>query len=336
MKLSCYGLLHFLVDMVCAWAMFAFFREGRYENLLIYNFCAFALQLPLGTLLDLLRNKMQRIPAVCAAAGTFLTVLGAVLHPALLGLGNALFHVGGGIDVIEEDFAKNRKGSALGIFVAPGAVGLYLGTIFGKQTGNLRVLLVAAVLMLVLLFILWRGRSYVQPIRTPQRLDLKTITIAFCCFVVVVLRSWVGLSVSFPWESLTVYGALAVLASASGKLSGGLLAARYGIDKVSAVSLMLSAGCYLLSDMPALGLLAMFLFNMSMPLTLYLLIAKLPNLPGFSFGLLTFGLFLGFLPVYTGIKLPISDAAFGAVGSILSLVLLIAAGRAAKHGKISA
>lgn len=335
MNLACYGMLHFLVDMVCAWAMFAFFREGHYENLLIYNFCAFALQMPFGTLLDLLRNKMQRLPAFCASVGTLLTVLGAVLHPALLGLGNALFHVGGGIDVIEEDFTKSQKGSALGIFVAPGAVGLYLGTILGKQTGNLLALLVAAALMLILLCILWRGRSCFQPISAPQVLGEKSATIVLCCFVVVILRSWIGLAVSFPWKALPLYGTLAVLASASGKLSGGLLAARYGIGKVSSVSLLLSAGCYLLSHVPAVGLMAIFLFNMSMPLTLYLMIRKLPNLRGFSFGLLTFGLFLGFIPVYAGIKLPISDEAFGAAGSILSLVLLIIAGKAAKYGKIS-
>ena len=41
----------------------------------------------------------------------------------LLGLGNALFHVGGGVDVIR-DGGKCEK---LGIFVAPGAMGLYLG-----------------------------------------------------------------------------------------------------------------------------------------------------------------------------------------------------------------
>ena len=109
MNTALYAALHFLVDLTCAWAMFAYFGAGNGENLLIYNFCAFALQMPLGTLLDLFRDKNGRVPVLCATFGASVTVVGALLHPALLGLGNALFHVGGGLDVITEDFAKERK-----------------------------------------------------------------------------------------------------------------------------------------------------------------------------------------------------------------------------------
>ena len=43
---------------------------------------------------------------------------------------------------------------------------------------------------------------------------------------------------------------------------------------------------------------------------------------GFAFGFLTFGLFLGFLPTYLGVELPVDDRILGAVGSLLSLVIL--------------
>ena len=334
MNTALYCTLHFLVDMVCAWAMFAFFRAGSYENLLIYNFCAFALQMPLGTLLDLFRDKIRRLPALCAAIGAILTAAGAMLHPALLGLGNALFHVGGGMDVIEEDFAKRWKGRALGAFVAPGAIGLYLGTVLGKRTASAAVLLIAIAAMAVLLFLLLRAKGYERQVQTEEPRKTGMAVLALCCFLVVILRSWVGLAVSFPWKAQ--YAALAVLAAALGKLCGGLLAARFGIMKTAAASLILAAICYIVGDIPAFGLSAVLLFNMSMPLTLYLLASNLPRLPGFAFGLLTFGLFLGFLPVYAGMELPISGAVFGAVGSLISLALLTAAGKAAKYGKISA
>ena len=334
MHTALYCALHFLVDMVCAWAMFAFFRAGSYESLLIYNFCAFALQMPMGTLLDLLRNKMRRLPALCAAAGALLTVAGTTVHPALLGLGNALFHVGGGMDVIEEDFARHWKGRALGAFVAPGAIGLYLGTVLGKRTSSTAVLLTAAVMAMLLFLLFRRGKEFGRAER-PGNLSGSGIgVLMLCCFLVVILRSWVGLAVAFPWKAR--YAALAVIAAALGKLSGGLLAARFGILKTAAVTLLLAAICYLFGDIPAFGLAAVLLFNMSMPLTLYLLACSLPRLPGFAFGLLTFGLFLGFLPVYVGVELPVSGTVFGAVGSLVSLALLTAAGKAAKYGKVSA
>ena len=43
-----YALLHFLVDGVCALSMFGYFatRENWYVHILLYNFCAFAMQMP--------------------------------------------------------------------------------------------------------------------------------------------------------------------------------------------------------------------------------------------------------------------------------------------------
>ena len=103
LRTAIWSALHFLVDMVCAWAMYAFFCAGNYESFLIYNFCAFALQLPLGVLLDLYRQKHPELPTLCAAVGVAITVTGAFLHPAILGTGNALFHTGGGVDVTRRD-----------------------------------------------------------------------------------------------------------------------------------------------------------------------------------------------------------------------------------------
>lgn len=136
-----YCLLHLLVDCVCALAMFGrFLREDNgYFYLLLYNFCAFALQMPMGVLLDtLIRDcgKRKRDYALMTAlAGILCTLSGAVLHPVILGIGNALFHVGGGVGTIREDWQEGWQGRGLGVFVAPGALGLYLGTWMGKSGG---------------------------------------------------------------------------------------------------------------------------------------------------------------------------------------------------------
>ena len=112
-----YSILHFFVDGICALAMFGWFVSKKNSDwcFLAYNFCAFALQMPLGAFLDMLimnykakkRNVYLQFPYTFAFLGIVLTVLGAVLHPIVLGIGNALFHVGGGVSVIYGDYAHH-------------------------------------------------------------------------------------------------------------------------------------------------------------------------------------------------------------------------------------
>jgi len=117
-----YAILHLFVDGICALAMFGVFipREDGYLSMLLYNFCAFALQMPFGVLIDLIASdggqdtakpkaggkrgwKWQGadIAFLTAAAGVACTIAGAVSHPIVLGIGNALFHVGGGVGTIQ-------------------------------------------------------------------------------------------------------------------------------------------------------------------------------------------------------------------------------------------
>lgn len=341
MNTAIYAILHFFVDLICAWAMFGRFRGGDswYLDLLVYNFCAFALQMPLGTLLDLLRSRADEklrpyLPLLWTGLGILLTAAGTRIHPAVLGVGNALFHVGGGMDVILEDFAKGKQGRDLGLFMAPGAIGLYLGTCIARG-GPDPLVLITPVVLTAVLFLRRRREPLERAAAVPQT-GGDALLVGLCCFAVVILRSYIGMSVSFSWKTGAVWSWLAVAAVALGKLSGGLLSARFGIRRTAAVSLLLAAGCYLLGEIPFFGLAALLLFNMSMPVTLYLLASRLPQLPGFSFGLLTFGLFLGFLPVYAGIQLPLSGGMLGAAGSVLSALLLIMAGKAVDYDRIPA
>lgn len=329
--------MHFLVDFICAWAMMGSFRQGSggYENLLIYNFCAFALQMPLGTLLDLLKKRINgkihsRFALLWAVFGAGLTAAGALIHPAVLGLGNALFHVGGGMEVIEEDFARNLKGRDLGIFVAPGAIGLFLGAKFAFGLKVLGTVAVAASILALLLFC-GKEKRPAAKYAAEEKPAGKIWILALCCFLVVILRSYVGMSVSFSWKSGTLFGLLAVLAVALGKVSGGILGARFGSARTAAVSLILAAICFGAGENAVFGLAALLLFNMSMPVTLYMLAKALPRLPGFSFGLLTFGLFLGFLPVYGGIDLHLT----GTIGSVISALLLIIGEKAVTKDHVS-
>ena len=72
-----------------------------------------------------------------------------------------------------------------------------------------------------------------------------------------------------------------------------------------------------------MGLVSLFLFNMTMPITLYLLAKEMKGMPGFAFGILTFALFIGYLPVLYGYVRNVGPVPLGLIASLLSLVLLL-------------
>ena len=315
--LALYSLTHLWVDLSCALLVFRTMagREDLALCLLLYNFCAFALQMPLGLLADRLdRNGLT------AAAGCALTALAYLPLPAVpaaitAGTGNALFHLGGGIDVLN---AGEKRAAALGVFISPGALGLFIGTLWGRRAAPALWLGPAGLLALggAILFFR-RGPSGNSPLELTPKGGYGPL---LPLFLVVVLRSYMGMNQTFSWKS---QWALALtLALALGKTAGGFAMDRLGPRRASAGSLGLAAVCYLACALPGPGLLAVFLFNMTMPVTLWAAARTLPGAKGFAFGLLTFGLFLGWLPSYLGWPgLLTGPAAYAAV-SLLSLVLL--------------
>jgi len=360
-----YSLLHFLTDGLCALAMFGRFHQDAsrfYLYILLYNFCAFALQLPFGAAVDLLRKrypeKKGQWAAYCAVFGAGLTIIGAFTHPVILGLGNALFHVGGGIGTMDEDRKKEKKGALLGIFVSPGAIGLYLGTVLGKQLPYGFVfslsITVSFLYMAVSFFLLVKARGYriLQNGRkwsliklsededamqekglseSPELSDSKlpltkyAVTASALLFLVVVIRSYTGMAVTFSWKEGFTAGLLATFCIAGGKALGGILAAKFGDVKIMALSLLLGALAYAFSGYMAFGLAALLLFNMTMPVTLYMIADRFKSLSGFSFGLLTMALFIGFVPVYLGAEAFLKPPCLGALMCFVSLGLLLAA-----------
>ena len=94
-------------------------------------------------------------------------------------------------------------------------------------------------------------------------------------------------------------------------------------DKNVRCVVVLSAALFLLPDVPPAGTAAVFLFNMTMPVTLWAMARLFPGAKGFSFGLLTFGLFLGFVPVYLGCPQILAAGEGLTLAAIVSLVLLL-------------
>lgn len=329
-----YSLLHLMVDGICAFAMFGRFltTQNQVLDLLLYNFCAFALQMPFGLMLDMQVSKNKNtLPCFVAVLGVLCTLLGTVTHPIVLGTGNALFHIGGGVGTIYEDSAQHWNGKGLGIFVAPGALGLYLGTLAAKNNTAPYWLWAVCIGMLLCGAAACRqaGKQCHHSISETGMINSNPLqrpahALSLCCLLVVILRSYLGMTVTFSWKTSVFGGLIAVLAIVLGKAAGGILAARYGILQVSTVSLLMAAITYLGAPIMPFGAAALFLFNITMPITLNLMVRHYPHMPGFSFGFLTFGLFLGFLPACFGLPAASDGHMTACAGSVLSLLILYA------------
>lgn len=321
LRLCIYSLGHFWVDFSCALMMFTCLpAQGEWAQcVLLYNFCAFALQMPLGLLADRLgRNGWL------AAMGCFLAVPGWGMTPlpaaVAAGLGNACFHVGGGVQVLSD---CEDRAAPLGVFVSPGAFGIYLGALLGRGAAFPGWLAAAGLLLFGLCFVLLEVRRG-RPSGAPAELVLErhALWALVCCALVVVLRSYLGMAMTFSWKT----GGWALGLSCAvvlGKAAGGLLGDRLGMMRASALSLGLSAVLFCLSALPLAGVAAVFLFNMTMPVTLWAAARLLPGGRGFAFGLLTFALFLGFLPVWLGWPALFRGGAGYAAGAVCSMGLLL-------------
>lgn len=322
---AAYSAAHFSVDLCCAFFVLSSLPRGGQAVicLVAYNFCAFAMQLPLGILADRLGKNRA-----FALFGMGLTAAGAVFGAAplllsvLMGLGNALFHIGGGRDVL---CGGKGRFSALGVFVSPGAAGLFVGGLMaGSGLWYVPAFLTAASFAALLLFA--PASTELEGLEAPGGRGslFRSLAAGLCLFAVVCLRSYAGSALAFPWKTGLFFPAALVLALALGKAAGGFLADRFGPRAVSAGSLGLSALLFLFYDQPLCGLLAVFLFNMTMPISLGAMCRLLPSAPGMGFGLLTFGLFLGALPSLLGLPASPSMPLCGVLSALVSLVLLLA------------
>ena len=320
--LALYSLTHFAVDFTCA---FLLFRRcaGAADwalGLLLYNFCAFAMQMPLGAAADRLNRN-----GLLAAGGCAMTAAAVLLPPVLpmavtAGLGNALFHLGGGLDILND---SAESAAALGLFVSPGALGLSLGTLCGK--GAVLPLPLPPLVLLVLAAAIpalcRRTCGSLRSRNAPPDLTCAGRPAALApLFLVVVLRSCVGMQQSFPWQADWALALTVMLVL--GKALGGFLSHRLGPGRASALSLAGAGLLYLACALPLPGLLAVLLFNMTMPVTLWAAARLLPGAKGFVFGLMTFALFLGFLPSCLGWPPLFAGPAACAAAAVLSLGLL--------------
>jgi len=185
--------------------------------------------------------------------------------------------------------------------------------------------LVAALLLLAWAISRFGASAWQLPVQK-QRQDNPALrlrpAVILSLFTVVLLRSYAGLSFDFPHHGISSWLPWQVSAVVLGKAAGGLLADRYGLVRTVNASLLTAAIAFLFPNSALLCLLAVFCFNMTMPLTLWLLAAELPGMKGFAFGLLTMALFIGYLPAQLDLLFFASLPVILATISLISLALL--------------
>ena len=319
-----FALCHFVVDFACVSTMLCAVSRVLGESgqdslelialsILLYDVVAFAFQLPVGIALDKLdKNSLAAMLSYALVGGgvLFSLVPFALIEwfaVLLLAAGNALFHCAGGLCVL--NISQKHAGPS-GIFIATGAVGVFLGT-FSAQYGRLQV----AFSLLVLLFLCASITRVVQkvnkkywnihnaPFAIPELSSRTLLAIALLCFVVA-LRSYTGMVMAFPWKSEMLLLALSVFGVFVGKALGGMVADRIGFRTTAIFSLIAAATLFVPSwEMPLMGLLAVFFFNFTMAITLASLSNILHEAKGTAFGLASFSLAIGALPALLGLRL---------------------------------
>lgn len=308
-NLFVYGITHAVIDGICAAVIFSIFANKiiNADNIIglviLYNVLAFGLQAIFGLATDYFKS-----PRMAAFSGCILTGLSAltfVYHPimaiVLAGLGNALFHIGGGTISLN---LIPKKASAPGIFVAPGALGLFAGTILGKNGQFIAwpAILILFVLCLTMLVIKRPAMSYNREETIKSKKKYPEV-ILLLVFLSIAIRSLVGSVIFFPWKTNFFLLTILTLGIVLGKGLGGILADKFGWAKIAVGALALSIPFLAFaSNSPLLAIIGMFLFNITMPVTLVAISNVLPGRPGFAFGLTCLALIIGALPAYTGLK----------------------------------
>ena len=319
-----YALCHFVVDFACVSTMLCAVSrvlgesgQGSMEvvalSILLYDIVAFTLQLPIGIALDQLDKNSHAalLSYALVGAGVILSLVPIALleWPAilLLAIGNALFHSAGGLSVL--NISQKHAGPS-GIFIATGAIGVFLGT-QSAQMGRLQI----AFSLLVLLFLCALITLVVQKVNKKYwnvhnvtfdipRLSSNTLLAIALLSLVVALRSYAGMAMAFPWKSEMLLLVLSVLGVFAGKALGGMVADRIGFRTTAIFSLIVAATLFVPSwEIPVMGLLGVLFFNFTMSITLASLANILPNAKGTAFGLASFSLAVGALPALAGFRI---------------------------------
>lgn len=280
-SLTANSVAHLLVDAICATVVVTS-SVGYLSVFYIYNTFAFSTQCLVGLLTDRFGHCKTLAPMACiwVALCGFLPVQ-PISEAVLIGLGNSLFHVSAGSEVLEH---SGGKAAPLGLFVAPGALGIFAGKAFPELRPVLCCLLILCAVWLLIENRM--GSIQSNPVWEKEEHPPNQMATVLLLLLAVMTRA-IGGTVSGSSGQTTLWmSLLAVLCVFAGKSLGGIVSDRFGIRRMAVISVPLAALLILIADRNiAAGAAGQFLLNLSMPVTLFLIYRCLPDASGFSFGL---------------------------------------------------
>lgn len=310
LKIGICSALHLMVDGLCLCCLYLLAPALSAQRLVVifltYNMLAFLSQPLTGMCVDRMKQRhwmllasvmllTLAVLATAVAAARSFSPIGIPTIAILLGMGNSLFHVWGGKQVATETGNDIRM---LGAFVATGALGLSIGYVFFSW------LLLSILVLAISLFSVFYITIDKETIRVTNRPSTKRYEVgtSVICLIIlalmmaVMLRSLVGETFT---TGLTKSNAVVLLiggVSMLGKMAGGWVAHRLGIINSLAGIILLALACHLCRNQGmVVVLVGLFAVNCTMPITLYLANAVLPDKEGLAFGLLAAALIPGYL-----------------------------------------
>ena len=339
-KIALYTIMHFLVDFACIFHLFAYIwprwpgSEAWIIFVVLYNFMAFAFPALVGLLSDIIDANYLLAGVGCAIVGlSSLLFLPMFLQVILAGLGNGMFHIAIGRQVLTD---AQGKFSQPGIFICSGAMGVFLGTTLANRGLHPLNYILTVSMVLFAIYLIISGVKILfkddNINKTSHSLEHDNtvkyeflFSAAVLVFIVVFLRSFYGRMAIYSWKNTFLISLLFTSCIIAGKALGGVIADKIGITTTTIISLGGAAITVLFSaDNMFFGYVSIFLFNMTMPLTLTLISECWKGYPGLAFGILMLALFLGGLPslAFQGVTMSV----FGlSIVSICSMFILLKA-----------
>ena len=231
------------------------------------------------------------------AAGSFAAVA-AIAGFVILSIGNAFLHISGALATLR---ASCGRLSETGIFVGGGAFGVITGRLLGSGNGPVWIPFVLMAVAFVLIIIIdryplsFRDFPCDHDVAADRPIEVIIIVLA----AVVAIRSYIGNGIPMQWKQTVFETIMLYVAMGAGKMAGGVLADLFGTRRVGVISCIAAVPFLLLGNsIMWVSLIGIFLFSMTMSIALGGIVSVLKTNPGVAFGITTFALFLGSLPIF--------------------------------------
>ena len=298
-----WGSLHGINDFVAGYMLanftFAHNSSESFTMLVVYAIIGFGGQLPVGFMLD--KQKQIKPFAVASISLLLLSCFIYFIDPTVAiivtGFASAGIHVTGGAICLQ---VNEDKSGPLGIFTAPGVVGLALGSMLGLLSSSYLLFAISAIIVVAIFIFKQPTPVYqVQHKNNTSQLDSHD-WIMLSILLVMCFRSFIfdimnASSILFE-NGILIFGISAFL----GKIIGGFLADRIGWKKFIYITLPLA---FVLFNFGRENIYAIAFgiacLQSSVPLTLLLMSRSLPLFPATATALsLGTSVALAGLPLY--------------------------------------